>query len=280
MARQVYPWRSREGSRAPQRTGLLVDPATLETYSRLLVDPEVQYEFLVNGQTVTVTSIELRGEGAREELKRLLETLSKLIDRDGVYYVSMLGDGASVKALVAQGRLIGLAVEVEGEQYTGVEAAEALGRLRGRMTVTITRVNTRIAEWRPEYSVYVRSMDEQHKRFFEILNRLFESLVTGRIEDEGEVILRGLEDYTRAHFRSEEVIMERYGYPEKELEAHRREHRRFTQIVQDYREKYEANPAAIGMPMFYVVKSWFTDHILGTDKRYGEYFKRLGIKVE
>ncbi len=70
-------------------------------------------------------------------------------------------------------------------------------------------------------------MDQQHKLFFSILQRLFDSLVTGRPE-EGPVILRGLFEYTRGHFRSEEKLRERYGYPEDELERHRFEHTRFT----------------------------------------------------
>ncbi len=270
----------RDAERLAQRVGLVVDPARLMVYSRLLVEPEVQYEFLVNGETVTVTNVELRGEGSREELKRLLGRLSLIAGLEGVFYASMVGEVANVKALVANGRLIGLVANVEGEEYIGAAAVEALGKLRDRMTLTIIRVRTRVAEWKPEYSVYIRSMDEQHKRFFELLNRLYESLVAGRIEEEGDVILRGLEGYTRAHFRSEEKVLEHHGYPAEWLEEHRREHKVFARVVQDYRERYETDPASLGMSIFYVVRNWFADHILVTDRKYGRYFRERGVRVE
>ena len=258
--------------------GFVIDPARLEAYSRLLADPELQYLALLHGETVTVASIEFRGLGAREELTSLLSALTARAGVRGTLYSSVMGDGFTVRALTSNGRLVALAVEVEGESYLGVRAAEALGRLRGRATLSIIRMPARIAEWRPDYTVYVKVMDEQHKRFFELLNRFYEALITGKAEEEAAAILTGFKDYTRAHFRSEEALMEKYGY--SGLVDHRKEHAVFARVVESYWEEYERDPTSVSMTMFNVVRSWFRDHILGTDRRYGEYFRKLGVRVE
>jgi len=254
-----------------------VSPRLMSMYSRLLGDPEFVFLLLSTSSNAGSVRVKLPRDVYAAAME--LGKSSLRLAGNAPAYLVVYGDGVTVRGLAYAGRLLGVYGEAGGKGLEGVEALQAVAEA-GEAAVSVARITPRIAEWKPEYSVYVRSLDAQHKKFFEILNNMYEVIVTGRVEDEFEPVLRGLREYTRGHFKSEETIMEKYGYPEEEFRRHRAEHASFTRIVEGYGEEYEADPSSVNIRMFYVVRDWLREHILGSDKRYGEYFRRLGIKVE
>ena len=124
-------------------------------------------------------------------------------------------------------------------------------------------------------------LDKQHATFFEIINSIFESMVTGLFEDKGDNIMRELRMYTQGHFRSEEGIMEKYHYPDELFNEHKKHHNLFRNAINSYYEEYisTGNRIAIAARLFDVTRSWLKDHILRVDKKYEEYFRLAGIKI-
>ncbi len=91
-------------------------------------------------------------------------------------------------------------------------------------------------EWKPEFSVGIERFDDDHRRLFLLLNQVHMSM-SGTVSILAlRFILGDLVWYTQTHFRAEEVLMKRCGYPD--LAAHRAEHNRFTErVVQRYPER-------------------------------------------
>lgn len=77
-------------------------------------------------------------------------------------------------------------------------------------------------EWKPEYEIGNAEIDGQHRFLFDIANRIFQILGA----EEQILVLSELFDelfeYTRRHFRDEEVIWRPLG--EEIFQAHRNKH--------------------------------------------------------
>ena len=61
-------------------------------------------------------------------------------------------------------------------------------------------------EWDLSYSVNVKRMDDQHKVWIEIIQKLYNSIREGLSHSILEDVLKELEDYTKYHFKEEEFF--------------------------------------------------------------------------
>jgi len=255
----------------------IIDPRVVDSYSRILLEPDFYYVLVLNTSPVAKVPLSFSGdpkEAIRDLARRIHATVG---DLEKPYYVAASRGGDWVRMVVGGSKLVAVLYEKEGVPLTGSEALEALAKRGFEAPATVSAIKPPTGEWKPEYSVYVRSLDEQHKTFFVILRRLFESLVTGNLEEEGGIIFASLADYTRSHFKSEEALMERYNYPEEEFARHKAEHKRFTRVVYEFRDQFNRDPSSIRTSVFHFTRDWLVNHILGVDKKYGEYFKRIGV---
>jgi methyl-accepting chemotaxis protein len=91
-------------------------------------------------------------------------------------------------------------------------------------------------EWSDQLSVAVLSMDEQHKRFFTILDELHRAMKQGKGTTVIGGILRGLAQYTEYHFGEEEALMSRHNF--RDLAHQQEAHRCFVEKVAELRSRY------------------------------------------
>lgn len=130
--------------------------------------------------------------------------------------------------------------------------------------------------WDDKFSVGVREIDEQHKRLIGMINELHDGMKSGGGKAVVAPILKRLVDYTLYHFSTEERYMSQHRYP-GEL-AHKAEHKKFTDKVMDFHQKFDAGTAAVSLELMTFLKGWLTDHIMGTDKKYSKHFNDHGLK--
>lgn len=132
-----------------------------------------------------------------------------------------------------------------------------------------------LLQWKPEYSVGIATLDEDHKKLIDLLNR-FQTAYEYQTSDAFErQALNELIDYTRYHFNREEQLMEENDYPD--LESHRQEHvemiAQVDRFVADYEE--QGHKALVRVASY--LREWLISHINGTDKQYGPYLNSKGI---
>ncbi len=133
-------------------------------------------------------------------------------------------------------------------------------------------------EWSDEkLSVYIKGLDNQHKYLVNTLNSLYHATVAGEGYRVLRDILSRLVEYTKFHFCSEEILMEKYDYPRDKFEKHVREHNSFVAAASGFRERYEKGEAELTIDVFKFLAHWVETHIARTDRDYGEYFLKLGI---
>jgi hemerythrin-like metal-binding protein len=122
-----------------------------------------------------------------------------------------------------------------------------------------------------KFSVENSELDLQHKKLFEIVNKLYDlSKVTPPHKINNLKVLDELANYTSYHFDCEERYMAEIGYPY--LESHKLTHEALIERVNDILEKFKESPTgAITSELLNFVKMWLTGHIQGIDIKYSEH---------
>jgi methyl-accepting chemotaxis protein len=124
-------------------------------------------------------------------------------------------------------------------------------------------------KWSNAYSVGVATMDDQHKRFFVMINDLHQAMKQARGADVLGGILNELARYTEYHFSAEEAAMEEGRYPD--LARHKEFHNQFISKVAEFQRRFNAGDHSIIVEAMNAVKDWLLNHIQHVDKKYGPY---------
>jgi hemerythrin-like metal-binding protein len=130
-------------------------------------------------------------------------------------------------------------------------------------------------EWNDKFSVEVKKYDEQHKNLIKILNDLYDAMKVGKGADVMGEIFGSLLDYTKYHFNDEEETMRKLYYDE--YLHHKAEHDKLTVKVLEYKKKFENNEILISVELLNFLRDWLTNHIMKTDRKYGNFFKENGM---
>jgi len=129
-------------------------------------------------------------------------------------------------------------------------------------------------EWTDSLSVNVSAMDDQHKRFFVLINELHQGMKQGKGSDVIGGILNELARYTEYHFSAEEALLEQNGYPE--LPQQKEAHRRFVDKVKECQRRFSAGDRSVPVEAMNSVRDWLVSHIQKMDKKYGSHVNRAG----
>ncbi len=124
--------------------------------------------------------------------------------------------------------------------------------------------------WLPVYSVNDESLDAQHRKLFDIVNRLVDVYESGS----GDLlpVIKELIGYLSIHFQDEHKVMMSMNYPH--FAAHCCEHGRFTDQVEEYLRDYKEGNQDLGFKMVVFLKDWIRDHTSKLDVQYGEYERK------
>lgn len=123
-----------------------------------------------------------------------------------------------------------------------------------------------LISWKENYSVNNSVIDLQHKRLISYINQLHDAMRQAKGKEVLQKTLNDLIFYTKEHFRSEEGLMEKAGYPQ--LEQHKIEHKKLTDQVIELQKKYASGKTNLSIDVMIFLKNWLTLHILETDQKY------------
>lgn len=131
-------------------------------------------------------------------------------------------------------------------------------------------------EWKDEYSVGIKSIDDQHKKLLALINALQTAVNHSTGEQFEREALDELVDYTHTHFAYEEGLMEDNGYPD--FDAHKAQHKNMVDEVERVLAEYQRDKDTAMTNAIEYLKNWLINHINGTDKQYSEYLISKGVK--
>jgi hemerythrin-like metal-binding protein len=130
-----------------------------------------------------------------------------------------------------------------------------------------------LVEWSDEFSVGVEEIDNEHKTLLKLLNGLHRAVEAGGGQEALGKVLEGLIRYVSYHFSHEEEMFVRTKYPG--YIRHRQQHQALTTTVAEiYTEFQSGADATLPKQVLEFLKNWLYDHILESDRAFGNYFNR------
>ena len=135
--------------------------------------------------------------------------------------------------------------------------------------------NNELITWTNKLECGMTLIDEQHKRFVDLVNGLF-CHVTGNEAQEHDYFNKVIKEtvrYIKIHFATEEKIMfvtQFEGYAE-----HKKEHESFLLAVIDKIHDYEVGNRLTLSAFTIFIKDWLLSHIVLIDKQYFEYLRKI-----
>jgi hemerythrin-like metal-binding protein len=129
-----------------------------------------------------------------------------------------------------------------------------------------------LINWTNQLSIGIAAVDSQHQRLVELVNSLFDSLSAGNASTVMPEIKQELIKYTKIHFRFEEELMQRNGYPK--IDEHKAEHNKLVSEVEIMEKKFKSGNSELVK----FLKQWLVEHIKLADKEYGDYI--VGLKAQ
>jgi len=130
-------------------------------------------------------------------------------------------------------------------------------------------------EWEDKYSVGVPGLDTEHKIMLDLISQLHDGYAAEKGHDYLEGIFEILSDYTDTHFRHEEALMERIGFPG--LAGHKVSHQAMKIEMGELHQRYEAGDVEVAKDLLAFLNNWWHFHIEEVDGAYAAFMKAKGI---
>lgn len=115
--------------------------------------------------------------------------------------------------------------------------------------------------WHESFSVGVHAIDEQHRRLFDLVNRLSEAVGADREAAVLEGIFADVVNYTKVHFTSEEALLREH----PAFQEHRNEHKRFVEDLGRLRAETGLDGRTQAERLLRHLADWLRNHILQSD---------------
>ncbi len=119
--------------------------------------------------------------------------------------------------------------------------------------------------WGKNYETGLESVDRQHRRLVELINKLGDSLISGISQAALEPVFSELGAYARDHFADEERLMREVGVDARHFDVHRQHHVEFAEQIGVMWEG-RASLQAPAESLHGFLCAWLAFHILGEDQ--------------
>ncbi|KAF0164489.1 MAG: PAS/PAC sensor-containing diguanylate cyclase/phosphodiesterase [Rhodocyclaceae bacterium] len=127
-----------------------------------------------------------------------------------------------------------------------------------------------IFRWSDGFAIGHGTVDEQHAKLIEILNRLARYHTSNVADEDLLRVFDELVSYTVYHFGTEEALMSQFRVAETHSLPHRRAHQAFIDQALAARQAAEKSPRDVTGQTLAYLTNWLIQHILGMDRRLGE----------
>ncbi len=132
-------------------------------------------------------------------------------------------------------------------------------------------VNVLYIVWKDVNGTGVPIIDEQHRGIVSTINSFYYFYQEGHSSEAMLPTIKMLEQYVTIHFKTEEELMKKVGYPG--LEEHMKLHKTLAAKTNEIARELNASGDA-GMILKFL-RAWWLNHINIEDKKYAPYMGKL-----
>ncbi len=132
-----------------------------------------------------------------------------------------------------------------------------------------------LIKWNDSYSIGLSIIDMQHKKWIDLINKLYKSLKDGEAEDSFNETYKKLIEYTEYHFGFEEKYMADTKF--YDIDKHKKIHSDFVNKIKEYHESHKKGKVDVTYSLLLYLRPWVKEHITVHDIKYVEEFKKHGL---
>jgi len=130
--------------------------------------------------------------------------------------------------------------------------------------------------WSESFSIGVAALDADHRRFFDLLNRLYAGILDGSASNAAAAaVAEEALAFAIEHCAREEAMLAEAGYPG--LAEMRRQHGVLRDTIENFRSKLSAR-MGMSTELANVLMEWVLQHILKEDKKCGAFLNAAGVR--
>ena len=126
-------------------------------------------------------------------------------------------------------------------------------------------------EWDQKFSVDVAEIDKHQKKMFALFNELIDLKQEKSDPKAFANMVSDINDYGKLYFSTEEKILRKKGYPDREI--HARAHRRFIRSAISLRREIAEDVDNLTMDNILELRNWLVDHIKTSDSLYVPFLR-------
>jgi hemerythrin len=119
--------------------------------------------------------------------------------------------------------------------------------------------------WKPNYSVGIDSMDDEHQQMIQLINEIYEELAQRRDPESVEQFLGDTHSAIAMHFALEERMMRDAGY--SEYAAHKGDHEDLLDQILEMMDEFAEDSEAGFRILSERLSDWFSGHFSTFDAR-------------
>lgn len=134
-----------------------------------------------------------------------------------------------------------------------------------------------VFKWENKLSVNIENIDDEHKKLIDMLNEFYDNIISKTNKENVLQLIGKMKDYTIFHFTNEENLLRDHEYPR--LDAHIAEHKKFVDKVGEMEQRFNEGKLILSLEVTTFLKDWLINHIMVSDQKYAEYFKKRGINI-
>lgn len=128
-------------------------------------------------------------------------------------------------------------------------------------------------QWGEIYESGNEIIDNDHKVLLRLINDLYLEMARGDGKEIVNSTLDQLVDYSKNHFRREEMLMKSIDYPY--FEEHETQHDAFIAMISKFLKRTNSDSITLDMANF--LKNWLSNHILVSDKKFAYHLELKNI---
>lgn len=130
-------------------------------------------------------------------------------------------------------------------------------------------------EWEESFSVKVPSIDNQHRILIDLINAIERCMGNQPDKPAMHKVLTAIIQYAKFHFNYEEIMLEKFHYPE--IEEHKVSHSNLFEQLKKYEDRLsKGEDDEMSMELLDFLSTWLKTHILFEDMAYSSYLSSSG----
>ncbi|WP_432736382.1 diguanylate cyclase [Maridesulfovibrio sp. FT414] len=124
-------------------------------------------------------------------------------------------------------------------------------------------------EWKKEYESGCKTIDRQHQNLFLLANDLLAAIISGLPDEEVDFIAQGLMNHVLTHFREEDILYRKAGYPGADI--HSRLHYSLIQDMRSTLDRFKKKQVSVGDLFTLMAIKIVKEHLLIEDRKFFPY---------